>query len=282
VSEPNINQVRAFWEQNPLFVGESKTPPGSPEFFEEHTNLVLEDCFEGSMDPRVFPASANGVMPKVLDAGCGIGFWLEQFANKGFTNLTGLDITEEGLRLARLRLNFLGQSFPLIRADVEDMPFESNSFDHINCQGVIHHTVSPERAIAEFARILRPGGTLGISVYHQNVFLNSFRALKPIIRTLGRLGFGLVGRGREKILISSTPEEVVRKFDGEDNPIGKSYSKKAFTALVSEYFDVEETFIHFFPKRVFPWIPKFLHTFLGTRLGFMIYINAKKKSSEAT
>lgn len=277
MTEPNISQVRAFWEQNPLFVGESKTLPGSEEFFAEHTNLVLEDCFEGAMDPRIFPASPKSVTTKVLDAGCGIGFWLEQFANEGFTNLTGLDISEEGLRLARLRLNFLGHSFPLIRGDIEDMPFESNSFDHINCQGVVHHTVSPERAIAEFARILRPGGSLGISVYYQNVFLNSFRVLRPLIRTFGRLGFGLIGRGREKILMSSTPEEVVRKFDGEDNPIGNSYSKKAFIALVSEHFVVQETFIHFFPRRVFPWIPRFLHNFLGTRFGFMIYINAKKE-----
>jgi SAM-dependent methyltransferase len=281
VIEPNISQVRAFWEQNPLFVGESTNPPGSPEFFSDHTNLVLEDCFEGYMDPRVFPASAQSASARVLDAGCGIGFWLEQFAKEGFTDLTGLDISEEGLRLARLRLKFLGHGFPLIRADIEDMPLEANSFDHVNCQGVVHHTVSPERAIAEFARILRPGGTLGISVYHQNIFLHWFKVLRPIIRIFGRFGFGLVGRGREKILMSATPEEVVRKFDGENNPIGKSYSKKAFIALVSEHFIVQETFIHFFPRRVFPWIPKFLHTFLGTRFGFMIYINAKKKSSEA-
>lgn len=277
MTEPNISQVRAFWEQNPLFVGESKTLPGSPEFFSEHTNLVLEDCFEGAMDPRIFPTSLKSDTPKVLDAGCGIGFWLEQFASEGFTNLTGLDISEEGLRLARLRLNFLGHSFPLIRGDIEDMPFESNSFDHINCQGVVHHTVSPERAVAEFTRILRPGGTLGISVYYQNVFLSSFRVLRPLIRAFGRLGFGLTGRGREKILMSSTSEEVVRKFDGEDNPIGNSYSKKAFIALVNEHFVVQETFIHFFPRRVFPWIPRFLHTFLGTRFGFMIYINARKE-----
>ena len=50
-----LSQVQDFWEQNPLWTGESRFKPGSPEFFEEHRNVYLNDCFAGQFDLRFFP-----------------------------------------------------------------------------------------------------------------------------------------------------------------------------------------------------------------------------------
>ena len=41
----NIHKVKDFWEENPLFTGESSYKSGSKEFFEEHYNIYINDCF---------------------------------------------------------------------------------------------------------------------------------------------------------------------------------------------------------------------------------------------
>jgi hypothetical protein len=43
-------------------------------------------------------------------------------------------------------------------------------------------------------------------------------------------------------------DEIVRLYDGSDNPIGKADSKKEFISMLSPYFNVEETYLHFFPS----------------------------------
>jgi len=44
--------------------------------------------------------------------------------------------------------------------DAEQLPFESFSFDLAVCARVLHHTPRPELAVAELARVTRPGGTI--------------------------------------------------------------------------------------------------------------------------
>ncbi len=51
----DIHQVREFWEENPLWTGESPYQPGSYEFFEEHRRTYIDDCFAGSFDIRFYP-----------------------------------------------------------------------------------------------------------------------------------------------------------------------------------------------------------------------------------
>ncbi len=85
-----IDAVRAFWDSNPLWHGESGAEPGTRAFFEEHRRVVYDDCFAGIMDERIFA----GIDPsaRILDLGCGIGFWLVEFARRGFTNINGADL----------------------------------------------------------------------------------------------------------------------------------------------------------------------------------------------
>jgi SAM-dependent methyltransferase len=47
-----------------------------------------------------------------------------------------------------------------VRADAEDLPFEDETFDLVLGHAVLHHLPSPEAALAEFRRVLVPGGTL--------------------------------------------------------------------------------------------------------------------------
>ena len=102
------------------------------------------------------------------------------------------------------------------------MTFHDNEFDHVNCQGVIHHTPDTEATLSEISRVIKPGGTARISVYYRNPILQSWRYLRWIGWPLSLLGGGLKGRGREKIFTESDVDEIVRLYDGADNPLGKS------------------------------------------------------------
>jgi SAM-dependent methyltransferase len=56
-----------------------------------------------------------------------------------------------------------GRSVELVRGDAQDLPLESSSIDTLVCTFVLCSVDAPERALAEFARVLRPDGTLLIA-----------------------------------------------------------------------------------------------------------------------
>jgi SAM-dependent methyltransferase len=279
VSEESIHRVKNFWESNPLWVGESSFASGSREFFQEHSRVVIEDCFAGKMDDRIFPSVEASKKMKVLDAGCGIGFWLEQFGQRGFEDCIGIDISNSALHLAKRRMSLLGLPINCIEGNIESLPFENETFDHVNCQGVVHHTPQPERALDEIWRVLKPNGTANISVYFENFLLRHFGTLQPLLRGLGRIGFGLRGRGRESLLFSSSKEDLVRQFDGNENPVGVCYSRHAFELLIGHGFHIREVYLHFFPRRATFCTPNFVHRFLDKKMGFMIFASIEKKSA---
>ena len=61
---PSIQDVRNFWDRNPLWTGEGTARVGTQEFFEEHHRVYRDDCFAGSIDgasspsPRAMPESS--------------------------------------------------------------------------------------------------------------------------------------------------------------------------------------------------------------------------------
>jgi 2-polyprenyl-3-methyl-5-hydroxy-6-metoxy-1,4-benzoquinol methylase len=164
---PSIREVRQFWEDNPLWTGESKFPIGSKKFFLEHRKVIIADCFAGELDERIFPDEAH--MDKVLDLGCGPGFWTVELSLKGAKRIVAADLTENALRLAKKRCEHFGIDAEFILQNAEAMDFRDASFSHVNCQGVIQHTPNTDRCIFEIARVLEPGGTANISVYHKNI-----------------------------------------------------------------------------------------------------------------
>ncbi len=48
-------------------------------------------------------------------------------------------------------------------ADAEALPFDDDSFDLVTCRLAFHHFPNPHQALAEFARVLKPGGRLGLT-----------------------------------------------------------------------------------------------------------------------
>lgn len=68
-----------------MWTGESEFEPGTLEFYEEHRKVYFDDYFAGSFDPHFLPTGGeNTDNLKIVDLGCGIGFWTTEFGLRGF------------------------------------------------------------------------------------------------------------------------------------------------------------------------------------------------------
>jgi ubiquinone/menaquinone biosynthesis C-methylase UbiE len=124
-----------------------------------------------------------------LDAGCGDGRHLEALAAELPARRAGVDISERILETARARVDA-----DFRQASLEALPFGDGEFDLVLSTQVIEHVPDADAAVAELARVLRPGGTLVIST--DNARNHVSRALNAP-RTLATRALRLRGaRGR--------------------------------------------------------------------------------------
>ncbi|WP_233841449.1 class I SAM-dependent methyltransferase [Dyella sp. 2HG41-7] len=97
----------------------------------------------------------------LLDVGCGQGksFRLlrDAFAP---THLLGLDADPHSVSLAQAEADLEGIPVELHTADCAKIPLSDASVDIVFCHQTFHHLVEQERALAEFWRVLKPGGWL--------------------------------------------------------------------------------------------------------------------------
>ena len=97
---------------------------------------------------------------RVLDVACGPGHIAAGAAARG-AKPVGLDTAEGMVAVARAR-------YPEIefqRGDAERLPFGDASFDAVVAGFVVNHLPRPERALAEFARVVAPGGRVAVTVW---------------------------------------------------------------------------------------------------------------------
>jgi SAM-dependent methyltransferase len=102
----------------------------------------------------------------VLDLGSGGGIDVILSARRvGPTGVAfGLDMTDEMLALARRNAADAGvRNAHFLRGTIEDVPLPAESVDVVISNCVINLSVEKEAALAEMARVLRPGGRVGIS-----------------------------------------------------------------------------------------------------------------------
>ncbi len=101
---------------------------------------------------------------KVLDVACGTGDLAGAFARTGASAVTGVDFTREMLQIARRKMFSLAPEvstkLTYAEGDAQDLKFSDQSFDVVSIAFGIRNVASPEKALAEFARVLRPGGRL--------------------------------------------------------------------------------------------------------------------------
>lgn len=109
---------------------------------------------------RLAPGWRDG---RALDFGCGAGGLTFRIAEK-CREAVGLDIEPYKLDFATNQAQRLGvRNVSFVCSDTGALPFGADSFDCVFCVDVIEHLPTPDRFVAEFLRVLKPGGLLLLS-----------------------------------------------------------------------------------------------------------------------
>jgi SAM-dependent methyltransferase len=107
------------------------------------------------------PILSSGAPSRALDAACGTGRWAVFLAERGCT-VIGVD--ESPQMLMRAREKVPQADFRL--GDLRSLPVRSESMDLVVCSLALTHVTELDRTLAEFERVLRPGGRAVISNIH--------------------------------------------------------------------------------------------------------------------
>ena len=144
----------------------------------------------GRRDLKFWAAWLAHQRGRALEFGCGTGRLLIPLARRG-VRLTGLDRSATMIARARQRARRLAPPVRprLVRGDMRQLPFDDGSFQSAFAPyGMLQSLASDEdldAAIAETARILRPGGRFGIDLVPD---LPVWPTYKKAITLRGRLG----------------------------------------------------------------------------------------------
>jgi ubiquinone/menaquinone biosynthesis C-methylase UbiE len=167
---------------------------------------------------------------KVLEIGVGIGSDHYSFANEG-ASMTALDLSREHLRHTVKHLEFEGLSTIPHYGDAEESPFPDGTFDLVYSFGVLHHTPNTEKSIDEVFRVLKPGGTALIGLYHRN----SFFFWLAVILYNGIFRGGLFTKGYRRLV----SEIEFRSPENTAVPLVKMYSRRQVRKLFQRFTNLD-------------------------------------------
>lgn len=94
---------------------------------------------------------------RIIDCGCGTGYNLDRLL-RPYGRTFGFDLHEDSMWRARKT------GRPIVRADMEHIPFASDSFDLATSFDVLQSVPDDRQALREIARVLRPGGHVVLNV----------------------------------------------------------------------------------------------------------------------
>jgi phosphatidylethanolamine/phosphatidyl-N-methylethanolamine N-methyltransferase len=149
-------------------------------------DLVFGKVFDAGRQSSIQAAERIG--GRILEVGVGTGLSLPDYSRSN--TLVGIDISEPMLVKAKERVAELNLSNveSLSVMDVNHLGFPDADFDVVVAQYVITAVPDPERALDEFARVLKPGGEI-VLVNHISAESGPRRAFElgfaPIARRLG-------------------------------------------------------------------------------------------------
>jgi SAM-dependent methyltransferase len=287
----DASERRDFWTSYQPGTRAAPEPIGSPAFF------AAVEARRYALEPDIpeIVGFERWADRDVLEAGCGIGTDAARFVRAG-ARYTGIDFSSTALELARRRPEL--QDARLVQGSVVELPFPDDSFDLVYSNGVIHHLPQTSQAIAEFHRVLRPGGMAIVMVYHR-ASLNFYLSIMVVRRLLAS---ALLVRGADELVsrVTGEPIEVLRghrelltrhgiryltdpalflshNTDGPGNPLSKVYTAANMRRAFAGFAEVD-THVRFLNLRAYPFGERLerlpASRWLGRRAGWHLWISA--------
>ncbi len=144
---------------NPLLV---RWEYASEERFAKRS-AIFHALLDGSNPEHVaYDAVAEKQPKRVLDVGCGLGEITERFVTELGADVQAIDVSARMVELTRAR------GIDAQVGDAEQLPYGDAEFDCVFAGWILYHVPDLDKAIAECARVLRPGGRLVASSYFEN------------------------------------------------------------------------------------------------------------------
>jgi ubiquinone/menaquinone biosynthesis C-methylase UbiE len=113
--------------------------------------------FRGYVAPAIRQIADGRRNLQILDCGCGTGYNLRHLLQP-YGRTFGFDYNSDAIRRART----LGR--PLVRADIQRIPFSANTFDLATSFDVVQSVPDDRAALRDMARVLKPGGFVVVNV----------------------------------------------------------------------------------------------------------------------
>jgi ubiquinone/menaquinone biosynthesis C-methylase UbiE len=187
----------------------------------------------------------------ILEAGCGVGAQTKMICEQNPNcNFISIDLAERSLAIATEMARESGlQNVKFQQADIMNLPFPDEQFDHVFVCFVLEHLASPLLALAELKRVLKTGGTISvIEGDHGSTFFypdNAFatKAVEAQV-TLQKQAGGNANIGRELYplltkagfeSITASPRTVY--IDQSKPELVEGFIKNTFTAMIKGISD---------------------------------------------
>jgi len=182
----------------------------------------------------------------VLEAGCGVGAQTVALAT-GSPNalITSIDVSETAIEEARKAVAAAGiKNVTLRQADIFNLPFAPESFDHVFVCFVLEHLAQPVKALKALKKVLKPSATITViegdhgSAYFYPDSDHARSAVRCLVELQARAGGNaLIGRALYPLLKEAGFGEVhisPRMFyvDSSKPALVEGFTKKTFTAMI--------------------------------------------------
>ena len=214
--------------------------------YDPRENLRLQDQ-AATLEELLHGDTAYPAGSRVLEAGCGVGAQTVILAARSpEAAITSIDVSESSVAQARQAVERAGfRNVTVRQADIFDLPFAAESFDHVFLCFVLEHLARPVEALQKLLGVLKPGGTLtAIEGDHGSTFFHpdsaaAHRAIRCQVELQARAGGNaLIGRQLYPLLRSAglagvrvSPRMVY--VDASRPGLVDGFTEKTFTAMIA-------------------------------------------------